>query len=56
MDPFSIIFAVISLAEKLIERASQTGELTEAQKTVLQAKAENLFAKYSTAPPPPAGA
>jgi hypothetical protein len=55
VDPFTIIFTLLGLAEKMIERAAQSGELTEAQKAVLQTKSEGLFAKYSTAPPPPKG-
>lgn len=55
MDPFTIIFGLLGFAEQLITRSAQSGELTEAQKAVLQAKADGLFAKYAVAPPPPAG-
>jgi hypothetical protein len=55
VDIFGLAFGLLDFVSKLIERAAQSGELTTAQKAVLQEKAEALFAKYSTAPPPPAG-
>jgi hypothetical protein len=55
MDPFTIIFGLLGFAEQLLSRAAQSGELTDAQKAVLQAKADGLFAKYSVAPSPPPG-
>ena len=55
MELFGIIYAAIELAQKLIDRAAQTGELTTEQKAVLQAKADGIFAKYDKPAPPPPG-
>ena len=51
MDAFSVAFALLEIAGKIIDRSSQSGELTDAQKAVLADKATALFAKYATAPP-----
>lgn len=50
-----IILALITVAENLISRAQQTGELTPEQSNALLVQAMQVFAKYGTPPPPPPG-
>jgi len=50
----TIILAVIQIAQDLIARGRQTGELTDQQSAELLLKAMNIFGQYSQpAPPPP---
>ena len=51
----SIVMGVLDLAEQLISRGRQTGDLTEEQAAQLQTRATGIFAKYAQPAAPPAG-
>lgn len=51
---FEIVLGLIGVANKLIERGQQSGELTPAQSAVLTERALEVFGKYEHAPAPPA--
>lgn len=50
-----LLVPVAQLIGHLVERASQTGELTDEQRTALGDSAEKIFAAAATTPPPPPG-
>lgn len=50
-----VAIALIGLASKLAERAQQSGEMTDAQKTELRLKAAGIFLKFDQPAPPPPG-
>jgi hypothetical protein len=52
---FSIINSLYGVIEGLIARGKQTGELTDAQMSALDARANALFEAHSTPAPPPPG-
>jgi len=50
-----IILGLIQIAQELVKRGRQTGELTDAQAADLKAKADAIFAQWSSPAPPPPG-
>lgn len=55
MGLVSMILGLLDLADKLIDRAHQSGELTDTQAAMLRERAGLIFSKYDQAPPPPPG-
>lgn len=53
MGAFEIAMGLLDFVSKLAERASQSGEMTEAQSMQLRMKAAEVFLKWGTSPPPP---
>lgn len=50
-----LVLAAIQLATDLAARAKQSGELTPEQEALLDSRAQEMFAAFSTPPPSPEG-